>query len=354
MSTIKQVADLAGVSIGTVSHVISGSVPVSEALRVRVVDAIRVMDYHPNHIARSLKTSRTCTLGIVVPDMTIPFFPKVIRGAETAAKKFGYSVIAIDSDDDSERQRKVVSLLRSQRVEGILLVVASGEESLKQLPKLVDSGLPVVCLDRLPGGVNVDSVCVEDAAAAEMGVAHLIEGGHTKIAILTGELTLKNEQQRLAGYRRAVEKAGLPLKPELIWEASLHQEQAVAICRKNLSGPGKRPTALFASNGVTGLGALRGMLECGLETPRDIAFVTFDELTTEDLFRPSITSIVQPAYDIGYRATEILMDRIQKGSAAALASSRIEIRLPAMLKVRESSGRLLQRAQKSDNFTSGI
>ena len=269
--------------------------------------------------------------------MTIPFFPKVIRGAETAAQKFGYSVIAIDSNDDAVRQREVVSLLRSQRVEGILLVVASGEESLAQLPKLVNSGLPVVCLDRLPGGVEVDSVCVEDSAAAEMGVAHLIEQGHTRIAILTGELTLINEQARLAGFRRAFEKAGLEMNRELIWEAKLRQEDAIELCRRKLKAAAGRPTALFATNGVTGLGALRGMYECGLRTPEDIAFVTFDELTAEDVFRPSITSIVQPAYDIGYRATEILMGRIQKGLAASVNSPRIAVRLAATLKVRESS-----------------
>jgi DNA-binding LacI/PurR family transcriptional regulator len=347
MSTIKQVAELAGVSIGTVSHVISGAVPVSEMLRFRVQDAISALDYHPNHIARSLKTSKTCTLGIVIPDMTIPFFPKVIRGAETAAQKVGYSVIAIDSNDDARRQREVVSLLRSQRVEGILLIVASGEESLAQLPKLVESGLPIVCLDRLPGGVEVDSVCVEDSAAAEMGVTHLIEKGHTKIGILTGELTLRNEQARLRGYRNAFEKAGIPVNPHFVWEASLRQEDAVEICRRNLSSPARRPTAVFATNGVTGLGALRGMLQCGLQTPDDIAFVTFDELTAEDVFRPSITSIVQPAYDIGYRATEILMERIEKGTLASLQSPRIEIRLPATLKIRESSSTSLRSIRRA-------
>ncbi len=357
MSTTKQVADLAGVSIGTVSHVISGSVPVSDHLRSRVQDAVRLLDYYPNHIARSLKTSKTCTLGIVVPDMTIPFYPKVIRGAETAAQKFGYSVIAIDSDDDAQRQREVVSLLRSQRVEGILLVVASGEGSLAQLPKLVDSGLPVVCLDRLPGGVEVDSVCVEDCAAAEMGVAHLIQQGHTTIAIITGGLALKNEQQRLRGYQRAFETAQLNIQPELIWEASLHQEHAVEICSKKLSSVNQRPTALFATNGVTGMGALRGMLECGLHTPADIAFVTFDELTAEDLFRPSITSIVQPAYEIGHRATEILMQRIEQGLIAARRGPRIEIRLPATLRVRESSQWPLQLRKGTANtrlFTSEV
>ena len=130
---------MAGVSIGTVSHVISGTVPVSESLKNRVLEAIRLLDYHPNHIARSLKTRKTRTLGIVIPDMTIPFFPKVIRGAETAAQKHGYSVMAIDSNDDEKRQGEVLSLLRSQRVEGILLVVASGDESLAQVARRAPS-----------------------------------------------------------------------------------------------------------------------------------------------------------------------------------------------------------------------
>src|ERR1041385_8010569 len=124
MATIKEVAELAGVSIGTVSHVLTGSTQVSKRLRTKVEDAIRELDYHPNHVARSLKTSRTRTLGIIVPDMTIPFFPKVIRGAESAALTRGYSLLAVNSGDDCERQKELLSLLRSQRVEGILLVVA--------------------------------------------------------------------------------------------------------------------------------------------------------------------------------------------------------------------------------------
>src|SRR2546422_8801711 len=125
MPTIREVADLAGVAVGTVSHVITGSVPVSEVLRRKVQAAIRKLNYHPNHVARSLKTSKTRTLGIIVPDMTIPFFPRVIRGAEDAARARGYALIAVNSGDDCERQKELLSLLRSQRVEGIRLVVAS-------------------------------------------------------------------------------------------------------------------------------------------------------------------------------------------------------------------------------------
>src|SRR5436309_15189782 len=141
MATRKEVADLAGVAVGTVSHVITGSVPVSEPLRRKVWAAIRVLDYHPNHVARSLKTSKTRTLGIIVPDMTIPYFPKVIRGAEAAARKRNYSLIAINSDDNPGRQKELLSLLRSQRVEGILLAVAAGPTPLAQIQRIISAGI---------------------------------------------------------------------------------------------------------------------------------------------------------------------------------------------------------------------
>jgi LacI family transcriptional regulator len=336
-STIKEVAKMAGVSVGTVSHVISSSVPVSESLRRKVLAAIRTLDYHPNHIARSLKTRSTRTLGIVVPDMTIPFFPQVIRSAESAARRLGYSLIAVNSDDDSARQEEVLSLLRSQRVEGVLLVVASGPGSAQQILKLTRSGIPVVCLDRLPDGVDVDSVCVDDCSAAEMGVGHLISRGHRRIAIVTGPLTLKNEQARLRGCKAALKRAGVTPDKSLVWEAKLDQQEVVRICKQHLLTARQRPSALFSTNGVTGLGALRGMAACGLRTPEDIAFATFDELTAEDIFRPSITSVVQPAQEIGCRAAEILIKRIQEKEGAPV--SKIEIRLPATLKVRESSSR---------------
>src|SRR5947209_8251635 len=138
MSTIKEVAERAGVSVGTVSHVITGSVPVSEDLRLKVQNAILDLDYHPNHVARSLKTSRTRTLGIIVPDMTVSFFPQIIRGAETAATQHGYSLIAVNSAESGDRQAELLSLLRSQQVEGILLVIAAGSMPTNQMTRLID------------------------------------------------------------------------------------------------------------------------------------------------------------------------------------------------------------------------
>ena len=334
MPTIKEVADLAGVAVGTVSHVINGSVPVSESLKRKVQAAIRELDYHPNHVARSLKTSRTRTLGIIVPDLTIPYYPRVIRGAEAAARERGYTLIAVNSDDNNGRQKELLSLLRSQRVEGILLAVAAGPTPLAQIQRIMSAGIRLVCVDRIPDRLPVDSVSVEDVSAAELGIDHLIAMGHERISIVTGPLTLKNERQRLLGYHQSLERAGKRADPGLIWEGNILTDDVTAMCRERLCDRDTRPDAIFATNGPTGLGVLRALRDCGLRTPEDMALVTVDELTVDDLFQPAVTTVVQPAYDIGYRAAEILLKRIGNEEEGTEAMT---IRLPATLKVRDSS-----------------
>lgn len=329
-------AELAGVSVGTVSHVITGSVPVTEPLRRKVQAAIKRLDYHPNHIARSLKTSKTRTLGIIVPDLTISFFPQVIRGAETAARQRNYTLIAVNSDDRADRQKELLSLMRSQRVEGILLAVAASPSAPGQISQIIESGIPVVYLDRIPDREEVDSVAGEDLNAAAMAVEHLLASGYSRIAIATGPHTLRNEQRRLEGYRQALALAGITPDDALVWEGNIRPEDVAEICAAHLKDPKRRPDAVLSTNGPTGLGVLRAFRECGLSTPKDIAFVTFDELTVDELFTPSITTVVQPAYDIGFRAAQILLERIENGNAEGASFT---VRLPATLRVRESSRR---------------
>lgn len=334
MPTQKELAKLAGVSAGTVSNVISGTVPVSEGTRQKVLKAIEALNYRPNLIARSLKMNRTQTIGMVVPDITIPFFPKIVRGAEFAARERGYFVTVVDSEGSASREIDLIQLLRAQRVDGILLIVSGSNKRSAENSALILTDLPVVCLDRVPDGLEVDSVSVDDRNASEMAVSHLMAMGHKRIAIITGPLTLKNEQERLRGYRRAFHKRGLPIHDSLIWTSSFDLEEIMSVCQAGLLKPSKRPSALFATNGVTGIGALRSIYSAGLATPKDIAYVTFDELTPEDIFRPGITSVVQPAFDIGFRGMQILVDRM---NTEATGGPRKKVRLPARLVVRESS-----------------
>ena len=332
--TQKELAKLSGVSAGTVSNVMSGAPGVSERSRRKVLDAIKALNYQPNLIARSLRTNRTNTLGMVIPDITVPFFPRIIRGAESAARQAGYFLTVLDSESNQEREEAMMGLLRSQRVEGILLVTAGGHKWSDEEAASLIAGVPIVCLDRLPEGLEVDSVCVDDCRGAEMAISHLIAMGHTEIAIITGPLSLKNEQERLSGYRHAMHKAGIPIKNSLIWKGSFEQSDVSRLCQKGLLTPAGRPTALFATNGVTGLAAMRSIYTMGLNTPRDIACVTFDELTSEDFFRPGITAVVQPAYEIGSCAVKVLLNRIATGKPY---QSVEKVRLPPTLIVRESS-----------------
>lgn len=341
MTTIKEVARLAGVSVGTVSHVITGSHPVTDAMRARVESAIRKLDYQPNHIARSLKTRSTRTIGIIVPDLTISFFPQIIRGAEAAARAQGYSIVAVNSDDSAARQAELLSLMHFQRTDGILLIVAT--EPGAPVAAIENGRVPTVFVDRIPERGKFDSVSGDDQNAARIGVEHLIEKGYKHIAIVTGPLALKNERWRLEGYKDTLQAAGRATPADLIWEGNLRMEDVAALCRHRLTAMKTRPDAILATNGPTGMGVLRALREEGIRVPAQMGFVTFDEIVVDGIFEPSITTIVQPAFDIGFRAAKLLLQRIAGETPAA---GPITLRLAAELKIRASSSTPATRTRR--------
>jgi DNA-binding LacI/PurR family transcriptional regulator len=255
--------------------------------------------------------------------------------------KRGYSLMAVNSTDSVERQRDLLSLLRSQQVEGILLVLAATPTPMTHISRVMEAGIPLVCVDRIPEKLSVDSVSVEDTPAAELGVDHLLSMGYRRIAIVTGPLSLANEQQRLLGYERSLQRVGVAMDHELIWQGNVRTEDVAALCGARLRGSGKRPDAIFCTNGPTALGALRALRDSGLKTPDDIGFVTFDELTVDELFTPAITTIVQPAYDIGFRASEILLSRIDQQETG---KNPIAVRLKVRDSSRRAAGTLMQPA----------
>lgn len=315
MPNQKELARLAGVSAGSVSNVITGSKPVSDRVRKKVEAAIRQLDYRPNLIARSLKTNRTNILGFVIPEITVPFFPKLIRGATFAARERGYFLIVLDSDCDEALERELIALLYSQRVDGILLASAAGKWRNGEESSSSRSQCPIVCIDRLPEGLDADSVRVNGRAAAEMGVTQLLSMGHKQIAIITGPLNLKHERERLSGYKKALKKAGVEVRDSLIWANTIDRAEIDTVCKNGLLRAGERPSALFTTNGTIALEALHSIYAAGLSTPDDIAFVTLDEIAAADFFQPAITTIVQPTFEMGYRAVQVLLERIAQGDA---------------------------------------
>jgi LacI family transcriptional regulator len=333
MATIKEVAKRAKVSVGTVSNVVSGSAPVSPKLRERVLKAIGDMDYEPNHVARSLKVRQTHMLGMVLSDITNPFFPQMVRGAEDAALSHGFLLVTFNTDDHLEREKQILSVLRTRRVDGILLVMSPNDGDWTHIRNTIAAGIPVVCLDRVPPRLSVDSVSTDNVSGAEMCVRHLISMGHSHIGIITGVSELQTARDRLKGYENALRGAGIPVEQDLIREGDFRMETGYRLGKGLLLGA-RRPSALFAANAMMGLGVVKAIEELGLRCPEDVAIAMFDDLPLAEALRPHLTAVAQPAYSIGFQGTELLIGRIE---GRVTGRKPIAIRLEPELKVRESS-----------------
>ncbi|HXK61358.1 MAG TPA: LacI family DNA-binding transcriptional regulator [Acidobacteriota bacterium] len=333
MATIREIARRANVSVATVSNVINGGVRVSPKLRQRVEAAIKEMDYHPNYVARSLKTNRTRLIGMVISDITNPFFPQLVRGAEEVALTNNYLLITFNSDDRVDREKRILTVLRNRRVDGILLVVAPQSGEPTHIANVVRAGIPVVCVDRLPAGIPVDSVTVDNTGGARECIEHLLSLGHKRVAIVTGPCALQTSRERLAGYKAALAAAGLPIDPSLIREGDFRVEGGYKLGRELLERP-DRPTALFVSNNTMALGLLKAVEDLRLRCPEDIAIAIFDDLPFLFAFRPHLTAVSQPAYEIGQKAVELLLRRIE---GREQSGEPVSIRLKTELKIREST-----------------
>ncbi len=331
MATIIEVAKRAQVSIGTVSNVLRGTARVSAALRERVEKVIRELDYHPNEIARSLKVNQTYMLGMVLPDITNPFFPEIIRGAEDQAFSRGYLLVTANTDEQGDRERRVLSMLRSRRVDGILLACAPGADT-THIRGVIDSGIPVVCLDRCVPGVKLDCVLLDNVRGAEECVRYLVRVGYRSIAIITGSLGLQTAQERLRGYELALEECGIPVSRELVFEGDFRREAGYRLGKEILLKR-TRPSAIFVCNGVMTLGVLQAFEEMKVRCPQDVALATFDDLVIDQSFHPRLTVVAQPGYEIGSRGATLLMDRIE----GKTTKKPFVTRIPPTFIVREST-----------------
>jgi len=331
MATIVEVAKRARSSTGTVSNVIRGTVRVSPALRARVEAAIRDLDFHPNEIARSLKVNQTYMLGMVLPDITNPFFPQIMRGAEDKALERGFLLVAANTDETIEREQRIVSALRSRRVDGILLAPTRGKD-INHIRKAVASGIPIVCLDRVPAGIKIDAVMLDNVRGAQDCVRHLTRTGYRSIAIITGSLELIVARERLRGYEQGLREAGIQVSKELILEGDFREGSGYQLAKELLLRH-ERPSAILVSNGVMTFGVLRAFEELGVRYPEDVAIATFDDLVGDRAFHPRLTAVSQPGYDIGAQGVALLMDRIE----GKLTRKSIVLRVAPTLIVREST-----------------
>lgn len=305
--TMREVAERAGVSVTTVSHVINKSRPVNTQTRTRVEAAMQALGYQPNMLARSLRRGVTHTIGIVLPDSTNPYFAEVVRGIEDTSFDQGYSVILCNSDNDLEKEHHYTSLLVEKQVDGIIFVAAG--LSAENIEALQVRGIPLILVDRQVPGVQVDTVLADNRLGGWMATNHLIELNHQVIGCITGPAGVRSSSERIDGYRRAMETAIYKLEPDWIVEGDF-QYQSGYEGAKALYNQRPSPTAIFACNDLMAIGAYRFAHENKLLIPEQISIVGFDDVRLAAYTNPPLTTIHQSKHEMGSRAAELLMERI--------------------------------------------
>ena len=331
MTTIRDVAKRAGVSAMTVSRVLNNSAHISRRARERVEVAIAELGYVPNELARSLRFKQTNTLALILTDITNPFFTTIARGVEDVASTAGFNVIFCNTDESEEEQKEYLTILVKKQVDGVLLVPA--QSSADAVSYLQECRVPVVLLDRRVEDCRVDSVRCDSEGGAYRLTQLLLDQGHRQIAILTGSEKVSTAVDRVIGYRRALEEAGVAVDESYIMHGEFTQASGEVMARQALR-LARPPTAVFAANNFIALGAYRALRAAEIEIPGQISLVAFDDLPSALVLEPFLTVAAQPAYQMGQRATELLLERL----ANTASEQPQEIILPTEIIVRQSSG----------------
>lgn len=328
--TMRDVARLAEVSIATVSAVINETAGVSPRRAERVRKAIEALDYHADHIARSLKTGRTYVVGMVIPDVTNAFYPEVMSAAEVEAAATGYSVLFCNANEDPAQEQRQLNTLFSHRADGVLIACS---DSAAAYDRLMRRRFPIVFFDRIPRGFRGLGVATNNFTGGYQATRHLIDLGHQQIGILAGRLDLSTHTDRLEGFRKAMQEAQLPVRDEYYRVGGLQVENGYQFGRELLT-LAQPPTGVFCGNNKMLLGFLRAMGELGVRCPADISIVGFDDYAWTENYHPKLTTVAQPTREIGRRAMQLLIRKISGTSEIAEPQ---EILLDPKLLIREST-----------------
>jgi LacI family transcriptional regulator len=329
MSTIRDVAERAGVSTTTVSHVVNRTRKVDPATAARVEAAIEELGYRPNALARSMRRGRTHTVGIVIPDIANPFFGDLARSLEDHMFEAGYSAIICNSDGDEDKEARYLDVLLSKKVDGLLLIAAS--QPSERLVHLVEQGPPTIVIDRELGDLPVSHVLVENRRGGYLAGRHLLELGHRDIGVIAGPGGLGTSARRLEGFRTALDEARVELGEDRLFVGDFR----AASGRAAMDGWLQRdtpPSAVFAENDLMAIGALSAAHAAGVDVPRELSVVGFDGIAFGADVTPPLTTVAQSVNDVTTAAIELLFERLHDKAAVARL-----VELPVALSVRGSS-----------------
>ena len=331
-TTIMDVAAEARVHPSTVSRVLTGhpGSTIRPATRQRILAATDRLGYRPSALARGLRLQRTQTLGMLVPDITNPFFSSIIKGAEDAARQRGYNLILCNSEDEPQREAVYLRVLRDRQVDGML--IASSQMADDTIADLRDEVFPFVLLNRATESAEDLAVVVDNHAAASGVVAHLAALGHRRIGHIAGPHNTTTGVDRREGYRAGVLALGLADEPELIVEASAFSEEGGRRALEMMLAGRARPTAIFAANDLIAIGMLQRLRQSGGRVPGDLSIVGFNDIPLAGLLEPALTTVRVPQMEMGVAGANLLIDRLE-----GRPISQVRLTLPTELVVRASS-----------------
>ena len=319
--TINNIAKEAGVSLATVSRVINNSGYVKDETREKVMKVINKYNYTPSAIARSLSKSITNTIGVIVPDITNPFFGSIIKGISDVAEVHNLNLILCDSNESIDREIKAIKTLKEQRIRGIIICPTSVENDLNSeyLKAITNLGIPVILVDGSLKYHNFNGVFVDNIKGSYDAIEALIKANHRDIAIITGRMTSKPAQDRLLGYEKALLMNNIPINNDLIFYGNYEEESGYE-CTKKILAMKNRPSAIFVCNNLMTLGCLKALREANLELSKDISLISFDNIPILDTLGINLSHINGPTRELGEIGMNLLIESLNNDSKKDLNS----------------------------------
>lgn len=335
-ATIYDVAREAGVSIATVSKVINDKGKISQERRKEIFAIIKRLQYQPSVIASALTGKHTYTLGLLIPDIANPFFAEVARAVENRGEQLGYSVIICSTDNKDDRIERYVSVLKQKRVDGIM--IGTGMENTDILKHLC-SVMPVVVIGREVPEVTVHTVVSDDWDGGAAAAAHLLQLGHRRMAILSENVMISSNRERIRGFKQTLEEAGAWLSDDDVKTCNYRMEDGKRRAAE-LLGRHDRPTALFCCNDLLAVGALQAAKEAAIDVPSELSIVSFDNTILASVTDPPLTSIAQPMEQLGAIAVDLLLKEFQEQQAV---KERIALRTELIIRHSTAAVKLVDR-----------
>jgi len=330
------VARAAGVHPGTVSRVLHPRTRdlVNDETAARIERVVEELDYTPNVVARGLRTQRTGLVATVIPDLTNPVFPPIVRGIEDRLGQAGYMTLLVNTDNDPEREANAFSIMHQRQVDG--LIAATAIRGDRSIPQMAAEGVPIVLVNRSLPRSKVPAVLPDDRDGMRQSVDHVVGLGHRQIVHVGGPTRLPTAAARRSGFRAAMKRAGLDPDAPVIEAAELTSADGERAATEAL-GARRRPTAIVAGNDLLALGAYRAAAALGLDIPGDVSIVGFNDMPFVDSFQPPLTTVRIPHHELGYRAADVLLDWIDSADDERSEPPQGNLRLPVQLVARGST-----------------